>query len=234
MSEIFDHEKMVIGMFDRGVLVFPEGGLKLKSGRISPYYHNMRGMLSYNYALDASGELSIASQREFIVESMKGYATRFNEIKRPFKHVFGKAQAGTSPIAVAAFVAGKSYLWERVPEDKDYGIKKSVEGDYAYGDLVHLGDDNVTDGQSKIDGAGVLYKAGLQPASLTVMFDREEGAQERLTSLGYEMNAVTSLGRVVPILRDSGRIDNSHVEALAKYHEDLQEAGITSTYQLAA
>src|SRR5688572_28383550 len=115
MSELgFDEEKMLVGMFDRGILVFPEGGLRHKSGRISPYYHNMRGMLSFDHSLDASGQMSLARQQEFIKESMLGFATRFDETKTPFKHVFGKAQAGTAPIAVAAFVAGKSYIWERV------------------------------------------------------------------------------------------------------------------------
>lgn len=230
----FDEERMVVGMHDRGVLVFPEGGLKLKSGRISPYYHNMRGMLSLNRRLDASGVMSFDKQREFIQESAVGYAIRFGEIKAPFAHVFGKAQAGTAPLAVASFVAGQSYLWERVPEEKDYGIKKAVEGDYEYGDLVHLGDDNVTDGQSKIDGAAVLYQEGLQPVSLTVMFDREEGAQEKLNSLGFEMNAVTTLSRVLPILRANRKITEAHVYSVAEYHESLKAAGVTSTFDLVA
>ena len=44
-SAEFNEEKYVVGMFDRGVLGFPEGGMKLKSGRISPYYHNQRPLL---------------------------------------------------------------------------------------------------------------------------------------------------------------------------------------------
>lgn len=230
----FDEEKMVVGMYDRGILVFPPGGIKLKSKRISPYYHNMRGMLSLNKKLDDSSAMSFAKQREFIKETALGYATRFDEIEVPYAHVFGKAQAGTAPIAVAAFVAGRSFLWERVPENKDYGIKKQVEGDYEYGDFVHLGDDNVTDGQSKIDGAAVLYEAGLQPVSLTVNFDREEGAQERLTSLGFEMNAVTGLSRVIPILLANRRISEAHVYAVQEYHEGLKASGVTSTFELAA
>lgn len=230
----FDEEKVGVGMYDRGVLVFPEGGIRLKSGRISPYYHNMRGMLSHDRSLDVSGVMSFDRQREFIRESMLGYATRFDEIKTPFAHVFGKAQAGTSPIAVASFVSGRSYLWERVPEKKDYGIKKAVEGNYEYGDFVHLGDDNVTDGQSKIDGAAVLYEAGLQPVSITVMFDREEGAEKRLISLGFEMNAVTCLSRVVPILLANRRISEAHAHAVHEYHEGLKVSDITSTYKLAS
>ncbi len=230
----FDEERYVVGSFDRGIIGFPDGGIKLKSGRQSPYYHNIRGMLSYNMDLVASGQMPIDKQQEVIKDTMLGYATRFDEIKTPYRHVFGKAQAGTALIAVAAFVANRSYLWERIPEDKNYGVKKRVEGNYEYGDFVHLADDNVTDGQSKVDGAGVLYLVGLQPVSLTVGFDREEGAQERLNNLGFEMNAVTCLSSAVPILRDNRRITNEHIDAVAAYHQKLIEEGVTSTYQVAA
>lgn len=232
----FDEEKYVIGMYDRGVLGFPEGGIKLKSGRISPYYHNQRIILSHNRMLEASGKMTIEQQRDLIRNTARGYAERFFEIKTRFHHVFGKAQAATAPLAVAAYEAGMSYLWERIPEEKkkNYGVKQLIEGNYEYGDFVHLGDDNTTDGQSKIDGAGVLYVAGLQPVSLTVAFDREEGARARLETLGFEMNAVASLSRAVPILRDARRIDNRHVEAIVAYHEDLRANGVTTTFSMAA
>ncbi|MBI2591939.1 hypothetical protein HYW36_00460 [Candidatus Saccharibacteria bacterium] len=230
----FDEEKVVVGMYDREIFVFPPGGIKLKSGRISPYYHNQRGMLSLSKKLDANGAMPFARQLDFRRESALGYATRFDEIQARYDHVFGKAQSATPHLAIAAFVAGKSYLWERVPEGKDYGIKKRVEGDYEYGDFVHLGDDNVTDGQSKIEGAAVLYEAGLQPVSITVMFDRQEGAQARLSSLGFEMNAVTTLSRAVPILRANRKITNEHIESLLAYHEDLISKGAASTFSLAA
>jgi len=232
----FDEEKYVIGMFDRGTLGFPEGGLTLKSGRISPYYHNQRPILSHNRGLEAAGVMTVEQQRDYIRNTARGYAQRFFEIKVPFDHVFGKAQSATAPMAVAAYEAGMSYLWERVPEEKKkgYGAHKPLEGDFEYGDYVHLGDDNTTDGQSKIDGAGVLYRVGLQPVSLTVGFDREEGARERLEQLGLEMNSVTSLSRAVPILRDAKRITEQHVEAIVRYHGDLQSSGVTTTFDLTA
>ncbi len=238
MAELgFNPEKYVIGMYDRGILGFPEGGIRLKSGRISPYYHNQRNILSHKKSLATEGVMSIADQHDQIRNTALGYAERFNEIEKPFDHVFGKAQSATASLAVAAFVAGRSYLWERIPEEakKGYGAHQEyVQGDYEYGDSVHLGDDNTTDGTSKIEGAGILYKAGLQPVSLTVAFDREEGARERLEALGFEMNAIVGLSLAVPILREHKRIGNEHVEAVVAYHETLQAAGIATSFQLAA
>lgn len=234
-ERVFDEEKYIVGMFDRGVVGFPEGGLVLKSGRVTPYYHNMRPLLSHDQRRARNGSMSVEQQRDLIRNTVAGYAQRFIEINAQFDHVFGKAQAATAPMAVAAYEAGMSYLWERVPDPSKlhYGAHQElIEGNYEDGQLVHLGDDNTTNGASKIEGADVLLKVGLQAVSLTVGFDREEDARANLEALGYEMNAVTSLSRAVPVLRDHGRIDNGHVEAVIAYHEDLRQEGIDTTFSL--
>lgn len=235
MAYEFNEERYVIDMFDRGVFgINPDKPIKLKSGRMSPHYHNQRPTLSINRRLDANGTMSVERQQDLVRNTAAGYALAFDGVRRPFHHVFGKAQAATAIMAVAAAQAGLSYLWERVPEDKDYGKKQPVEGDFEYGDFVHLADDNTTDGKSKIEGAAILFKVGLQPVSITVGFDREEGAQTTLESMGYEMNAVTGLSSAVAILRDNGKIGSREVEAVVAYHEGLVADGITSTFQLAA
>lgn len=96
-------EQVVVGMYDRGLLGFPYGGIALRSGRRSPYYYNSRQVLSFSHYLDESGAMSIDRQREFRRTLAGAYATKFTDIKTPFDHVFGKAQAATAPAAVAAY-----------------------------------------------------------------------------------------------------------------------------------
>lgn len=226
-------EKVVLGMFDRGLLGFPEGGITLKSGRQSPYYYNDRPNLSFNYALARSGGMSIQEQREFRIDLAIAFAEKFEEIEwvRSFEHVFGKAQAATAPAAVGAFVAGKSYLWERVDEPgKAYGAHKKIEGNYEEGQGVLLGDDVVTDGKSKAEGAQVLRDVGLVPVGVTIKFDRQEGGMEALAEYGFAANSVTSLSFATPVLKAAGRIGNREIEALAAYHQRLRNEGLTSTY----
>jgi len=226
-------EKIILGMFDRGLLGFPEGGIILKSGRNSPYYYNDRINLSFDRELAAEGRMSIAQQREFRQALAQGMGQKFLELEVDIDHVFGKAQAATAPAALGAYEAGLSYLWERVDEpNKIYGAHKKIEGSYHEGEKVGLGDDVVTDGKSKIEGASVLEEVGLIPVSVTIKFDREEGGMQVLEAHQFEVNAVTTLSRAIPVLRENDRISDQQVESIVAYHQQLREEGLTSTFTI--
>jgi orotate phosphoribosyltransferase len=224
-------EQITIGMFDRGLLGFPADGVRLKSGRISPYYYNDRPSLSFSRELDQSGRMLIAQQREFRESLVRGFAACFLELGTHIDHIFGKAQAATAPAAVGAFQAGLSYLWERIDEPgKTHGAHQRVEGDYGAGEQVGLADDVVTDGRSKIEGAQILRDVGLIPVAATIKFDREEGGMQTLEEHDFEVNAVVGLSRAVKYLVANGRIGSSEVDSLAAYHASLREAGLPTTY----
>ncbi len=226
-------EQIVIGMFDRGLLGFPEGGMTLKSGRHSPYYYNDRPSLSFSSKLDRSGQMSIGQQRDFRRALASGYAASFLDLGITIDHVFGKAQAATAPAAIGAYEAGLSYLWERVDEpDKEYGSHQKIEGDYEAGETVCLGDDVVTDGKSKVEGARVLTDVGLRPVAVTIKFDREEGGMESLENYGFKANSVTGLTAAARFLFEHRRIGNKELEALAEYHEKLKDDNLVSTFVL--
>ncbi len=225
-------EQIAVGMFDRGLLGFPEGGIKLKSGRQSPYYYNMRGSLSFSKQLDRTGQMSLEQQGYFRRALAAGYAAKFFEIKHPIDHVFGKAQAATAPAAVAAYEAGLSYLWERVDEPhKTYGYHQKIEGDYEADDAVLMADDVATDGKSKVEGSQVLTAVGLKPVAITLQFDREEGGVQTLENdYGFEVNSVTTLTKAARFLLDNGRINNAAIDALQSYHAELKASGQPTTF----
>lgn len=223
-------EQIVVGMFDRGLLGFPEGGITLKSGRPSPYYYNMRGSLSF----DSDSQMSMEKQHDFRRALVAGYAAKFFEIEHPVDHIFGKAQAATATAAVAAYEAGMSYLWERINEPhKTYGYHQRIEGDYTVGETVLMADDVVTDGKSKVEGSQVLAAVGLQPVAITLQFDREEGGVQVLENdYGFEVSSITALSRAARFLLDNYRIDNFTIDALHNYHEGLVADGVHSTFSM--
>ncbi len=227
-------EQIAVGMFDRGLLGFPEDGITLKSGRQSPYYYNMRGSLSFSRELDQSGQMSFEQQSDFRRALAAGYAAKFFEIKYPIDHVFGKAQAATAPAAVAAYEAGMSYIWERVDEPhKTYGHHQKIEGDYEANDTVLMADDVATDGKSKVEGSQVLTAVGLNPVAITLQFDREEGGIQTLENdYGFEVNSITTLSKAARFLLDNGRIDNGAIDALHEYHEGILADGKASSFNL--
>lgn len=228
-------EKVVVGMFDRGLLGFPEGGIELKSGRNSPYYYNGRPALSFNYELDRNGQLSIERQRAFQHDLIGAYAVQFQDVGMHIDHIFGKAQSATALAAVAAYEAGISYLWERIDEPhKRYGAHQKIEGDYKAGDIVGMADDVVTDGASKVAGNEVLSEAGLTPASITLQFDREEGGVQTLEQeYGYKVNTITTLSRAAIILYNNDRIGMQEITALYRYHENLKMSNVHTTFSVA-
>jgi orotate phosphoribosyltransferase len=224
-------EQIVVGMFDRGLLVFPEVDIALKSDRDSPYYYNDRPSLSFSKELDRTGEMTMARQLEFRKALVSGFAASFLDLESHIDHVFGKAQSATAPAAVGAYEAGLSYLWERVDEPgKTYGAHHKIEGSYESGENIGLGDDVVTDGKSKMEGAKALKEVGLIPVSVTIKFDREEGGMEALRHYGFEVNAVTGLTCAVRYLVANNRIGSREVDALRAYHQDLIDEGLESTF----
>lgn len=227
-------EQIVVGMFDRDLLGFPEGGITLKSGRQSPYYYNDRPSLSFSRELERSGRMSMTRQIEFRKVLAQGFGAKFIELLEQgvqIDHVFGKAQAATAPAALGAYEAGLSYLWERVDEpSKTYGSHQKIEGHYEAGETVGMGDDVVTDAKSKLEGAEVLRSVGLVPVSVTIKFDREEGGMDALRGYGFEANAVTRLTTAAGFLLANGRIGNQEIEALHQYHQTLRDEGLISTF----
>lgn len=224
-------EQIVVGMFDRGLLIFPDIETALKSDRDSPYYYNDRPSLSFSSELDRTGVMTIARQKEFREALVRGFAISFLDLKSPIDHVFGKAQSATSPAAVGAYEAGLSYLWERVDEpEKTYGAHRKIEGTYEPDEYVGIGDDVVTDGKSKKEAAKTLRNVGLVPVSVTIKFDREEGGMEALQSYGFEANTVTGLTNAVKYLVENSRIGNREVDALHVYHQGLIDEGLVSTF----
>jgi len=227
-------EQIVIGMFDRGLLGFPEGGITLKSGKRSPYYYNARGSLSFSHELDQNGQMALDRQRDFRQSLIKGFASMFLEIEHPIDHVFGKAQASTSFAAVAAYEADMSYIWERVHEpSKTYGHHSSIEGEYGLNETVLIADDVTTDGKSKVEGTKILKGAGLKPVAITLQFDRQEGGVQTLVdTYGFEVNSLTTLSKATKFLLANNRIGNDTIEALNAYHESLKATGTETTFKL--
>ena len=168
--------------------------------------------------------MPIERQRYFRRALAEGYVAKFLDIKQHIDHIFGKAQAATASVAVAAYEAGMSYIWERVDEPhKTYGYHQKIEGDYEPDDTILMADDVATDGKSKVEGSEVLTAAGLKPVAITLQFDREEGGVQDLENdYGFEVNSITTLSRAARFLLDNGRIDNAAIDALHTYQQGLE------------
>lgn len=201
--------KLYEKIFDAGCIKF--GEFKLKSGIMSPVYCDFRGLVSKPELLKEIGE-ALGRRAEQI-----GYSILSGG------RLAGIPYAGL-PLAVAASLAsGVPMIYPR-KEVKDYGTKKLIEGEYAEGDRVLVIDDIITDGASKIEAIAPLKEAGLVVEDVLIILDREQGGDKILAKAGYKLHSLGKLSEVLDALVDSGKVEASMREAVAKFISENQFA----------
>jgi uridine monophosphate synthetase len=80
-------------------------------------------------------------------------------------------------------------------EEKGYGTRRRIEGQFKAGERVVLIDDIITDGASKLEAIAPLEEAGLVVKDLVILVDREQGGRELLAARGYTLHAVLTISQ---------------------------------------
>jgi len=185
-------KKLVDDLYAIQALKF--GAFRLKSGALSPFYVDLRGIIAYPPILQT-------------------IALRVLDVLRPLSYdrIAGIPYAGL-PIATAVALAGNIPMVYARKEVKDHGTRRAIEGTFAPGEVVVLIDDVITDGASKFEAATPLAEAGLVVRDFVIFLDREQGGAERLREKGYGLHSVLKISAVLAHLRDTGRLLTDHFQ----------------------
>lgn len=183
-----------------GALQF--GAFKLTSGKISPYYIDLRIVPSFP---DAFQKIC-----EFYVDFIK------NEIQsKSFERIAGIPVAGIPFASLIAYSLKKPFLYIRKGV-RLHGRQRRIEGILAPGDRVLLVDDLITTGISLRNAAKAIRAEGGVVTDAAVLLDREEGGGEKLDKSGIKLHALLNVSEIVEKLYEIEAIDEEQLKTILR------------------
>lgn len=183
-----------------GALQF--GAFKLTSGKISPYYIDLRIVPSVP---DAFQKIT-----DFYVSFIK------NEIGvKNFERVAGIPVAGIPFTSLIACNLKKPFLYIRKGV-RLHGRQRRIEGILAPGDRVLLVDDLVTSGLSLRKAAKAIVAEGGVVTDAVVLLDRQEGGKQNLSRDGIKLHALLNVSDIANNLFETGTIDGDQLKTILK------------------
>jgi orotate phosphoribosyltransferase len=183
-----------------GALQF--GAFKLTSGKISPYYIDLRIVPSFPDAFE-----KVCS---FYVNFIKKEIGTEN-----FERIAGIPVAGIPFASLIAYHLQKPFLYVRKGA-RLHGRQRRIEGIIKPGDRVLLVDDLITTGLSLKRAAKAIMAEGGVVKDSVVLLDREEGGKEKLEKAGIRLHALLSIKEVANKLYETGAIDEEQLKTILK------------------
>lgn len=194
-------EEIILELFEKDVIQF--GEFKLKSGKISPYYFDFRLVFARHPKL-----LRKITQEMIASSSYLGVEGR-NDL------ICGLPYGAISLAVIASQELDRGYLLLR-KEQKEYGTKKMIEGEYKFMDSVVLFDDVITSGITVKESVDKFVKVGLVVREVLVILDRQEGANLEVGNQ-FKIKPLLTISEVIEVLEKHNQLDSSAIQKIRLY-----------------
>jgi len=190
-------KEFIIELYKIGAIKF--GNFTLKSGANSPFYFDLREMISYPNLLNGISNL-IASK----VKNMD------------FDYVSGIPYTALPIATLVAEKLNKPLIYAR-KEEKSYGTKNEIIGKYKKGKKTLLIDDLITSGESILETAEKFHNGGLEIEDVLVIINRSAGAEKKLKEKGYNLHSLVELQEMLDILLEASLIDEEKMNQIRHF-----------------
>jgi len=178
------------------------GTFTLASGKLSPYYVDLRIVPSFPDAYRLTCDAFI----QLITHDVG--LDKFNRIS-------GIPTAGIPFASAVAFQMKKPFLYTR-KEVKTHGRERMVEGILLPGDKVLIMDDLITTGGSLINAAKAMRAEGGIVNDAVVLIDREEGGKETLAKEKIKLHSLTKMSEVAKVLLKAGTLSSEQYKSIVR------------------
>jgi len=178
------------------------GLFKLTSGKVSPYYIDLRIVPSFP---DTFRQIC-----DFYDEAITTQLGLKN-----FDRIAGVPIAGIPFASQIAYNLKKPFLYVRKGV-RLHGRQRRVEGILVSGDRVLLVDDLVTTGLTLKKAAEAVTAEGGIVTKAVALLDREEGGKEKLAKSGIQLHALLKISEVANALYEIGALDKENLKTILK------------------
>ncbi|MGD9898242.1 MAG: orotidine-5'-phosphate decarboxylase [Calditrichaceae bacterium] len=194
-----DKRKLILFLYNSGAVKF--GNFKLKSGFESPFYIDLRGIISHPEMMNLIGNL---------LEKAVG--------DKSFDMITGIPYTALPVASILSSKLNKPLIYQR-KEAKAYGTGKLIEGVYQKGDVCLVIDDVMTTGESKIETAQAFQEAGISVRDFIVVIDRSFDNGASLQKKGYQVTSILNIREVAEVLAHEGLITQDQHQTVIRFLE---------------
>lgn len=178
---------------------FKIGKFTLKSGLESPFYLDLRKLIS---------------NPDLLYRSSEAYSSLMKGLD--FKRIAGIPFAAISTATCISLQLQKPLVFPRL-QKKAHGTGNSVEGNYEKGEKVILVDDLITTGKSKIEALEILKEAGLEVTDLVVLVERGVQGRKDMEDAGINLHSYLKIEDFLTVCLEMELIDDTKLEEINQF-----------------